>query len=236
MALQPQAVPLISNGTISNGTSFVLTSTGVFTDTQTVTINGVVFTSVTAIGATPGNFLIGANAAASLANLTALINNPTVTNTTQVALSAANAALIKTTLGITATNTATTMTASSNNRSVLTATETQTNAAITVLFVSNGFGHEAGDTGSIQFVASGITSGNGVFTVEVSNDGVNWTTYNRLTSNATNTNAQNDTRVASLTLSSNTSSVVILPDPFAYYRVNLTPTTDGVYSAVAYVI
>lgn len=87
---------------------------------------------------------------------------------------------------------------------------------------------------SLQFVASGVSSGNGVFTVEVSNDGINWVAYNRLTTNVTNTNAQNDTRVASITLSSNTSSIVFFPlgDYFRYMRVNLNVTTDGVYSAI----
>ncbi len=87
---------------------------------------------------------------------------------------------------------------------------------------------------SLQFVASGITSGNGVFTVEVSNDGTNWVAYNRLTTNATNTNGQTDTRVASVTLSSNTSSIVFFPvgDYFRYLRVNLDATTDGTYSCI----
>lgn len=87
---------------------------------------------------------------------------------------------------------------------------------------------------SIQFTASGITSGTGAFGVEVSNDGTNWIVYNRLTSNVTNTNVQNDTRVAAPTLSSNTSSIYFFPtsDYFRYIRVFLTFTTDGVYSAV----
>lgn len=86
---------------------------------------------------------------------------------------------------------------------------------------------------SIQFVAASITSGNGVFTVDVSNDGVNWIAYNRLTTNVANTNAQFDTRVASVTLSSNTSAIVFIPDPVVYFRVKVTVTTDGVYSATA---
>ncbi len=87
---------------------------------------------------------------------------------------------------------------------------------------------------SLQFVASAITSGNGVFTVEVSNNGTNWVAYNRLTTNVTNTNAQFDARVASVTLSSNTSSIVFFPvgDYFRYIRVIATVTTDGAYSAI----
>jgi hypothetical protein len=90
---------------------------------------------------------------------------------------------------------------------------------------------------SIQFIASAISAGNGIFTVEVSNDGVNWLAYNRLTTNVTNTNAQTDARVASVTLSSNTSAFVFFPpgDTFAFFRVKVDMTTDGAYSAIAYV-
>ncbi len=89
---------------------------------------------------------------------------------------------------------------------------------------------------SLQFVASGISSGNGVFTVQISNDNVNWVGYNRLTTNATNTNGQTDVRVASVTLNSNTNSFVFVPvsDTFQFMRVISTITTDGAYSAVAY--
>lgn len=64
--------------------SAVLTGTGVFSNGETITINGTVFTAVATIGSTPGNFLIGANLAASLTNLAGLINNPSVTSSTQV--------------------------------------------------------------------------------------------------------------------------------------------------------
>lgn len=63
-----------------------LVASDVFVNTQTVVINGVTFTSVTSIGTTAGNFLIGANLLASLTNLAGLINNPGTTSATQVAL------------------------------------------------------------------------------------------------------------------------------------------------------
>jgi hypothetical protein len=65
--------------------------------TVTLDINGtnVVFTAVTTIGSTAGNFLIGASAAATVANLYNLLINPTVTTSTGVALSAANATLVQ---------------------------------------------------------------------------------------------------------------------------------------------
>lgn len=53
-----------------------LLSAGAFGDTQTVVINGVTFTTMTVLGATAGNVLIGANAAATITNLAALINTP----------------------------------------------------------------------------------------------------------------------------------------------------------------
>jgi hypothetical protein len=62
-----------------NGTS-KLTATAQLTDTQTVVIAGITFTSVASIGATAGNFLIGATAAATLANLAGLINAPATTS------------------------------------------------------------------------------------------------------------------------------------------------------------
>ena len=73
-------------------------------------------------------------------------------------------------------------------------------------------------------------------TVEVSNDGVNWVAYNRLTSNSTNTNAQTDVRVASLTQSSNAASVVTIPttDNFAFMRSKIVVTTDGAYTVHVY--
>ena len=86
---------------------------------------------------------------------------------------------------------------------------------------------------SIQFTATGIATGNGVFKVYVSNDGSNWVLYNRLTDNLTNTNAQTDTRVASCTLSSVTSKIYFFPagDYFRYVGVSLAVTTDGSYTA-----
>lgn len=87
---------------------------------------------------------------------------------------------------------------------------------------------------SIQFVASGISSGNGAFGVEVSNDGTNWVVYNRLITNATGDNTKTDAKAAAPTLSSNTSSIHFFPidDHFRYIRVFVTVTTDGAYSAI----
>lgn len=61
------------------------------TETFTLVINGTTctFNFVTSIGATPGNILIGASAAATRANLAAFINNPGATSATQVAFTGA---------------------------------------------------------------------------------------------------------------------------------------------------
>jgi hypothetical protein len=58
--------------------------------TLTLDINGtnVVITFVSSIGSTPGNVLIGASAAATVANLLQLLQNPTFTTATQIAIGA----------------------------------------------------------------------------------------------------------------------------------------------------
>jgi len=86
---------------------------------------------------------------------------------------------------------------------------------------------------SIQFTCSNHTSGNGVFGVEVSNDGVNWVVYNRLIPNLTGTNAQTNAGVAAPTLSTNTSAIYFFPvsDYFRMIRVFVAVTTDGTYTA-----
>lgn len=91
---------------------------------------------------------------------------------------------------------------------------------------------------AILLTAAAISSGNGAFTFEVSMDPVGtasptWLAYNRMVDNVTNTNAQTDTRVASKTLSSNTSALLFVPDAdmFSLFRTIVTRTTDGTYSA-----
>lgn len=81
---------------------------------------------------------------------------------------------------------------------------------------------------SVQVIATAISSGNGVFIVEVSNDDSNW---KQLQSLITNVTAQ--TAAASVTLSANGNELMFL-DPelrFKYMRVKVTRTTDGTYSA-----
>lgn len=107
----------------------VITSSGVAVDTQTFVINGVTLTTVASIGSTPGNVLIGANAAATITNLAALINAPGTTTAQGVALSAADQAALS---GITAVATsATVLTLNGTGTGRIIVTETQTNFAVT---------------------------------------------------------------------------------------------------------
>lgn len=98
------------------------------TANDTVVVNGVTFTFVAAVGATPGNVLIGASADASRANLAAAINGSAGAGTTYVEVSAANRILLSDTYGITATNddTANTLTIVARGASRLTVSETLT--------------------------------------------------------------------------------------------------------------
>lgn len=128
----------------------VLLSAGAFVDTQTVTINGIVFTSVTTIGATAGNFLIGGSAAVSLTNLAGLINNPSVTNANQVALSAANQVLVTDTYKLAATADATTLTIVGTGSGALTLAETQTNVSWSKNFIHAYFGKKGGIDAVLQ--------------------------------------------------------------------------------------
>lgn len=87
------------SGDVSNAQMYIsenltgeatLLSAGTFSDGDTVVINGVTFTAKTALGVTAGQFLIGAAATNSITNLAGLINAPGTTNSTGVALSAAD--------------------------------------------------------------------------------------------------------------------------------------------------
>lgn len=85
---------------------------------------------------------------------------------------------------------------------------------------------------SFHFHSSGISAGNGVLTLLGSNDGTNYTAIVFVDPTATNTNAQNLTRIASLTLSSNSDKVGVLENTFKFefLKFTMTFTTDGVYS------
>jgi hypothetical protein len=101
------------------------------TNTDTVTIQGVTFTFVSSIGTTAGNVLIGGNVDATRANLAGLINNPSTTSSTQVALSAANAAVFAAKFVAVNNNTADTLTVYRKGDGTITVAEALTDATDT---------------------------------------------------------------------------------------------------------
>ena len=232
--IQPKTINVIKDATVDHATSWVLTASDVAVNTQTIVIGGITFTTVDTIGTTAGNVLIGANYAATLTNLATLINDPTTTTATGVALSQADAFKLQNFLGITAVATTTTVTITSSTKADVVVSETETNWAWTSVYTSAPFVPGVIGKCSLQLTRSSHSAGSGTFVVQGSNDGSNWVTYNRITTNATNTNSQTDTRVASVALSSDTSSLVTLPDMYAFFRVVLTIVTDGKHQCNAY--
>ena len=110
--------------------------------------------------------------------------------------------------------------------------------AVTVTTTTDEFSLEGAKRVSFQFTRSNHGSGSSAFSVTVSLDGVNYVTYNKLIDNVTNTNAQTLTRVASVSLASNTSKVYsmdLTQDYYKYAKVTVTETTDGTHSATAYI-
>ena len=106
---------------------------------------------------------------------------------------------------------------------------------VTADTTSDPFNIEALQKVGLQFLCADHASGNGIFTVEGTIDGTNWVALSVLIDNTTNTNVQGLTRVASKTLSSDTSVLVWL-DTFLglkAIRVLVDVTTDGTYSAFA---
>lgn len=85
---------------------------------------------------------------------------------------------------------------------------------------------------TLIFTASGITSGNGVFTVDVSNDNSYWATGVAFKSAAT-TGVSTTPGVVSATLPKNgTWSAILDPVGWSYLRVKVVVTTDGRYNCV----
>ena len=83
-----------------------------------------------------------------------------------------------------------------------------------------------------QFKAAAISSGSGLFKVQGTVNGADWTYLNTLIDNVTNTNSQNLTRVASKNLTANGQSLMWLDEGLSLraIRISLTRTTDGSYS------
>jgi len=127
---------LIVSEALQGEATFV--STGATTDADTVTINGIVFTFKTTLGSTAGNVLRGADAAASITNLAALINTPGTTTAQGVALSAADQLLL-TNIVATATS-ATVLTIVGTGTGRLTLSESTSNFTWATNFIHSYYG------------------------------------------------------------------------------------------------
>ena len=128
-----------SNNLTGEGT---LVFTGSSVNAKTVTIGGVVFTGVTTIGSTAGNYLVSASdSTTGITNLAAFINDPGTTSSTQVALSAANQIIVTDVLGLSAVATSTTvLTLKGRGSSRLTLATNETNATWATNFVHAFYG------------------------------------------------------------------------------------------------
>lgn len=115
----------------------VFTASSVATDTNTFVLNGITMTAVTTIGTTAGNFLIGASVTTQMAALAGLINNPSVTSSTQVALSVTNQRKLR---GFTATAVAGVLTIVSNRGEMTIVNGLANTTVTTAQFVHNIIG------------------------------------------------------------------------------------------------
>lgn len=87
---------------------------------------------------------------------------------------------------------------------------------------------------TLFFTRANHSSGSSAFSVTVSADDSTYVTYNKLITNVTNTNSQTPVRVASVSLSSNTTETVSMDlthDAFSSMKVTATETTDGTHTA-----
>jgi len=108
--------------------------------------------------------------------------------------------------------------------------------AATATTVSDPVNIENAEKITLIFTRENHSAGSTAFSVEVSLDGVTYVAFSKMISNVTNTNAQTKTRVASVSLASNTSSVVAMDlenDIYRWMRVTATETTDGTHTAKA---
>jgi len=104
--------------------------------------------------------------------------------------------------------------------------------------VSRAFGVDNAGRLSLMVYGVGVTAGSATFYVEVSNDDtLGFVPYNRLISNVTNSNAQNDTKVSLIQQTTTGTSIVFFPDSdtFNFVRVRADVWPTGTYSAVFYI-
>ena len=81
-------------------------------------------------------------------------------------------------------------------------------------------------------------SGSSAFSVLASIDGTTYITINSMIEDLANTNAQNYTRVASITLASDGNTLAAVDcknNQYKYIKIKVTETTDGTHTAKAYI-
>lgn len=116
----------------------VLTSSGVFTDTQTVVVGLKTYTTQTVLTNVDGNVAIGANAAATLQNLMDAINLTGTPGTQYAAAMTKNSGVRALSVTATVLNLQAKVAGASGN--LLATTETQTNAAYGAATLTGGTG------------------------------------------------------------------------------------------------
>ena len=110
--------------------------------------------------------------------------------------------------------------------------------AVTATTVSDPYVVAGAKKVTLAFTRADHTAGTSTFSVEGSLDGVTYFPLNKLIPNLTNTNAQTLTRVASVALAANGTSVASIDlehDALYTIRVTATEGTDGTHSAVVLV-
>lgn len=138
----------------SGAASGVLTTTGNFSDGETVTVGGLTYTFKTALTSTARQILIGADAAASLANLAAALTLSVGAGTAYSSTTGANAA-VGSAVAASSTLTVTAATLGTAGNSVAT-TETAANASWGGATMSGGV--NIGSTAGVTGVSSGSGS------------------------------------------------------------------------------
>ncbi len=127
------------------------TATGSFVGTETITIGGVSFQGVLAIGTTAGNFLVtSANYTLGLTNLAALLNAPGTTTANGVALSAANQIQIADVLGLSASENGTSLSIVGKGSSRLTLSDSAPNGSWVSNYVHCYYGQKGAIDVAIQ--------------------------------------------------------------------------------------
>lgn len=102
--------------------------------------------------------------------------------------------------------------------------------AVTTSTVGQAFDISKREQLGFQLTAASITSGNGVFAIDFSNDGTNWIN-NAALQDATAT--ASTTYVTTKTLTSNTTAGMLVPlSPWKWVRARCNVTTDGAYSVI----